>query len=404
MAWVVTCCAVLLAGSTREEPRRPDLCLTALDVGQGDALLVEPPEGMPWLVDGGGAPGSRYDVGLHRVVPALRARGIDRLGLVVMTHEDEDHAGGLFAVLEQLEVDALLVPRRRGLGATGRSLVSLAAGRGVPVLVADEGAELPTIGGGAAARLLHPRGESRGLGTNDASVVLALRFGAVPFLLTGDIEAEGEGRLLASRDPLRSAVLKLAHHGSRTSTSERWLDAVQPLVGVAGLGADNRFGFPHHAVTRRLQERGVPLFSTAERGEVRVCSDGLGLRVDTGETGRWEEALVLEPATVGAWALRPPAHRPGEVSGDVRSQRAAPSDSLRGGRAARARGAKKTQRRGRRESKRAEDEAVGRRARPPRRPGADDKVEPPPTLLPDREWSRSRRDRGRPRPPWKSRR
>ncbi len=407
LAWGMALCAILLAGSTREEPRPPELCLTALDVGQGDALLLEPPEGLPWLVDGGGAPGSRYDVGLMRVVPALRARGIDRLGLVVMTHGDEDHAGGLFAVMEQLTVEGLLVPRRTRLGTTERALHRLAAERGVPLLVADEGPALPLLGGGAAARLLHPGSHARSLSANDASVVVSARLGAVPMLLTGDIEEIGEHELLESRAPLRAAVLKVAHHGSRTSSSSAFLDAVAPLVAVAGLGDGNRFGFPHHAVTARLRERGTPFFSTAESGEVRVCTDGFALRVERGAHGRWEEALRIEADVVAAWALGPERLRgggpPQEGTGTPQTGRRREGTSR-----SRASGSRAAAKRAKAKSRKAN----ASRAKPrstrgkgkARSSGEATEEEVPPTLLPDREWSRSRRDRGRPRPPWRSRR
>jgi beta-lactamase superfamily II metal-dependent hydrolase len=368
--------------------------MTALDVGQGDALLLEFPEGLPWLIDGGGIPGSRIDIGVRRVLPALRARGVDQLGLVVLTHGDADHAGGLFAVLEQLRVDQLLLPRGRRVGAAERSLISLAEQRGVSVIVSDEGAVLPELAGGVTADLLHPLEGWRftNESTNDGSVVLRVVLGAVGFLLTGDIEAAAEEHLLRSDLDLRATVLKLAHHGSRTSSSGDFLDRVRPMVALAGIGKENRFGFPHQGTISRLRERDVELYWTGRHGELRVCTDGLALTVDTRPEGRWLRSLEYSAQEVAGWAVRPPDpslpdSSPSEVEGvaetldldTVRTSRRTPR--VRGGK-------------GRQRPRGLKDSTRDKEAVPP----------PAPRLMDDRQWERSRKERGVRRPPWKSRR
>lgn len=257
------------------------LCVTVLDVGQGDSLLLDLP-GQTWLVDGGGAPGSRWDVGEERVVPALRARGIDRLDRVVLTHGDGDHIGGLFAVLEQLEVGELLVPSRRRQSSPERMLLNLARSKGVTILVADEGAVLGPLPGGTHGALLHPTPGWQAVDPDDrnaGSVVFRIGLGGVDFLLTGDIEAETERHLLARGVLTPAAVLKLAHHGSRTSTTAELLDAVDPLLALAGAGLENRFGFPHASVVQRLRARDTAMYWTGRHGPLRVCTDGFGIQL-----------------------------------------------------------------------------------------------------------------------------
>jgi competence protein ComEC len=383
----VVAIGVVAGGRTTEAPPE-GLCLTALDVGQGDALLLQFPEGLPWLVDGGGIPGSRHDVGLSRVLPALRARGIDRLGLVVMTHGDVDHAGGLFAVIEHIDVDALLVPRRVRLGPTERSLVQLARERGVDVLAASEGGGLPAVRGGVAVELLHPSPEYwtsyPGSSTNDGSIVLRAQLGSVAMLLTGDIEGPGEDWLLQRGVDLRATVLKVGHHGSRSSSSARFLDAVGPLLAVAGIGADNRFGFPHQGVVARLRAHGASLFWTGRHGEVRVCTDGVSVVTDHRDAGPWEPLRRLAAAEVAAWTRRVPPPRviPAEsASAPPRSEKTRARRKPRD--ASRPRARKAT--------------ASSRRAKEPATPA-------PPRLIDDREWERSRRERTSKRPPWRSRR
>ena len=121
-------------------------------------------------------------------------------------------------------------------------------------------------------------------------------------LLTGDVEAAGEAALLEGGGALHADVLKVAHHGSRTSSSDAFLDRVGPLVAVGGIGEDNRFGFPHQAVVARFRARGVPLYWTGRDGEVRVCSDGLGVVVDTRASGRWTRVAERTAAQVAARA------------------------------------------------------------------------------------------------------
>lgn len=390
----------LIGGAPVSGSGSAGLCMTALDVGQGDALLLEFPSGLPWLIDGGGIPGSRYDVGVKRVLPALRAMGVDELGLVVMTHGDADHVGGLFAVLEQLRVRQLLVPRRAGVGAAERSLLSLADQQGVPVLVAAEGASLPVSAGGVTADLLHP---VAGWGfttesTNDGSVVIRVSLGAVTLLLTGDIEAAAEEHLLRSGADLRATVLKVAHHGSRTSSSAGFLDRVRPMVAIAGIGQENRFGFPHHGVVSRLRDRDTDLFWTGRHGELRVCTDGLGVTVDARPDGRWLRVLERSAEDVAEWsARRPDAPLPfaGSSGADMTTE------SASGARRLGAPQGPGSQRPRKVKAKRGKKARRGKKA-------SNSKVESttpePPQLMDDRQWERSRKDRRAPRPPWRSRR
>ena len=390
---------VVCSGALSSGPSPQGLCMTVLDVGQGDSILVEFPSGDPWLVDGGGAPGSRFDVGVHRVLPALRERGIDRLALVVMTHGDADHVGGLFAVLEQIAVGALLVPSRRTLGSAERSLLNLADQRGVPILVADEGDAPPAVSEGARAEILHPLGRAgRDVSSNDGSVVLRVGLGAVWMLLTGDLEAPGERLLGASGTDLSAQVLKVGHHGSRTSTTQEFLDVVDPLVAVTGAGAGNRFGFPHAAVSARLRTQGAPLLWTGRDGEVRTCTDGARIDVHTRPDGRWVSRGEHDPETVQGWVAQD-AER-----GERRARWAASvtaswtEEADHAGRAGPRRSKKSRGKKAKRKG------ATTSRTRKRSRAKKEPATPAPPTLMNEREWRRSRQDRRRPKPPWRSRR
>ena len=384
----------LLLGPASLHPAPPpgQLCLQHLDVGQGDSLLLSMPAGERILIDGGGIPGSRFDVGLRRVIPALRRAGVHRLDTVVVTHGDADHAQGVFAVLEELDVGLLLVGSRTEMRGPLRSLVALAERSGVPVHALDSGP--PPRMAGAPGRIdwLHPLGPTASWAENDRSVVFSASMGAVGVLLTGDIEAHAESHLLARGAVPRTAVLKVAHHGSRTSSSARFLEAVNPLVGLAGAGDGNRFGFPHASTSARLLRRGAPLYWTGRHGSIRACTDGWSLRVEgldprgktrllrewsAEEVARWS-ALPPPTALHGAGLLRPIAET-GDTTDDV-SARPAPK---------------------RRSSRKRE-----RRAPRPRKKKVKAEQTPPPEedeppLLDDRTWEKHRKRRGKLRAPWK---
>lgn len=368
--------AVLLGAGPSPEAGAPRLCLDVLDVGQGDALLLHLPGGERWLIDGGGDPAGRVDVGRRRLLPALRRQGIERLDRVFATHGDLDHVGGLEPVLDELQVGELWVPRVLGAGRGLRRLISAAERRGVPVRSVVRG-PIPDAPAPVELRVLHPRPDwDRVLGLdadeNNGSLVLHVALGRVGFLLTGDVEAPAEQLLLAGGVP-RTAVLKVAHHGSKSSTTAPWVAAVDPLVAVTGAGRDNRFGFPHASVSARLLRRHTPLYWTGRHGAVRVCTEGWSITVEHDlDRGGWSPLRTWTAEAVQAWAGTEPVRlEPWEGLGRPR-----PCPERRG-RGSRRRGA--------------------RRAKEP-----TPTPEPTPAvLLDDRTWERRRRTRRKPKPPWR---
>lgn len=243
----------LLALGLREMPRG-ELTLTFLSVGDGDSVLVEWPDGRRWLVDGGPRP--------EPVARYLRRRGIRHLEQVVLTHPHPDHLGGLAAVVSSIPVENLWVPRLPQSQETAfLELVELARTRQVPVR---------TVGVPGLPSIWPP---GPGLETeNDESIVLHLVHGSRGFLLTGDIGARVEEGLTWDGP---TDVLKVAHHGSRTSTSEVFLQRLAPALAVISTGGGN--GHPHPAVLARLG--GVPVLRTDRDGTVSVATDGTALRV-----------------------------------------------------------------------------------------------------------------------------
>ena len=274
-----------VAGVARLMPREKQLELTFIDVGQGDSTLVRLPDGGNVLVDGGGSllgprpgqPGPPYDPGAARVVPLLRAAGIERLHLVVATHPHPDHVGGLGAVLDAVQVDELWTCWHEEPNPLHLALLERARRRGVKVA-------RPRLlrRGAAVIRPLWPAGyqgacADPGHSANDNSIVLRLELGRGAVLLPGDIERDVEALLVrGQRDLLRADVLKAPHHGSGTSSSATFLRAVAPRLAVISCGLDNSFGIPPPAVVRRYQRLGIPLARVDLRGAVTVRVDALG--------------------------------------------------------------------------------------------------------------------------------
>ena len=261
---------------------RPDgrLHVYFLDVGQGDSTLIVTPDGKRILVDGGPGPSDAV-----RTV-GERSPFWDRsLDLVVLTHPDEDHFRGLIQVLDRYQVDTVLET-----DASGRSPLfaaweqrldketarRLKAYRGETIVLDDS----------TWMEVLNPPQEPfRGTGANlnDNGIVLRLVYGDVSFLLTADIVAVAEAHLVNDGVDLRSNVLKVAHHGSRTSTTPRFLAAVEPVAAVISAGQDNAHGHPHPEVTDRLSAAvgNDQIYETSERGDIEFTTDGERLWVRT---------------------------------------------------------------------------------------------------------------------------
>jgi competence protein ComEC len=239
----------------------PDLI--ALDVGQGDAVVVRLARGQAVLVDGGGTPFSDFDVGARTVVPALRALGIGALPLVVATHADADHVEGLSAVLRAFPVGMLLIGHPAEARAAFVELLRAAAERDVPVVHVRRGETYRV--GGLDLDVLHPTHAASGE-PNEDSVALLLRWQGAPWaLLLGDAPAAVEARLAIAPTPL----LLAPHHGSASSTSEALLRAAQPAWAWVSAG-ENRYGHPAAAVLERLAAHGVAVRTTLAEGALRA--------------------------------------------------------------------------------------------------------------------------------------
>lgn len=281
-ASVVAACtvaALLLAeiAGTRAAAPRGLLRVTFFDVGQGDAALVDLPDGSAMLIDGGGQVGSTFDPGRAVLTPTLRARRRGELDVVVLSHPHPDHFLGLASTLPQVRVRELWDTgqgEREGAGETYAALVDGARRRGARVRRPDSLCGAHQLGG-AVVEVLAPCPEITPFANaNDNSLVLRVSLGRRRVLFVGDAEAEEERALLARPATLRADVLKVGHHGSRTSTSPAFLAAVSPTWAVLSTGVRNRFGHPHPTTLSTLGRAGVQALRTDRGGAITWETDG----------------------------------------------------------------------------------------------------------------------------------
>ena len=277
---VLTACgAAMLSGltaRTRDDHRDGGVRLTMFDVGQGDALLLQTPGGRDVMIDAGGAgsDGTVFDIGGRVVAPALWARGVTRLDALAITHGDPDHLGGALALLRDFaprEIwQGIAMPRH------GPSAALAGAAQRSGARLEQRLAGWSTKEEGVEIRVLHPPAPDweRPRVRNDDSLVIEVRYRDVAILLTGDIGAEIERQILPALSPASIRILKVAHHGSRTSTSQALLDAWKPQIALISSGRGNRFGHPAPEVIQRLEAAHVHVYRTDRDGQITLDTNG----------------------------------------------------------------------------------------------------------------------------------
>jgi competence protein ComEC len=277
--------SLLEFGQRRAGAPHGALRATFLDVGQGDAALVDLPDGGALLIDGGGLVGSPFDVGARVVGPVLSARRRSERTAVLRSHPHPDHFLGLGAALRRVRAGALWDTGQGETEGTGPPYATLLAElrrRGTPVLRPGDLCGTRLVGGAYVDVLAPCPGASPDRGPNDNSFVVRIRLGQRAILFAGDAERAEEGDLLAhGAERLRADVLKVGHHGSRTSSTPAFVAAVSPVVAVVSCGVRNRFGHPNAETLETLREAGAAVFRTDRDGSVIVTTDGDALSVRT---------------------------------------------------------------------------------------------------------------------------
>jgi len=262
-------------GTVVADAVEPPLLFSVIDVGQGACVVVITPDGRTLVADAG-----RSHERVRRVViPYLREHGVERIDYLVATNPDQDHIGGMPAILEEMEVGAWVDPVVSTTNQTYAESLQLVDELGIEAIRARRGGMLD-MGPGVTAEILWPVDPLMLDGSqeshNDNSIVIRLTHGEVSFLITGDIEEPAEEALVEADEDerLRADVLVVPHHGSNTSSTAGFLDAVSPTVAIIPVGLDNQYGHPRDEAVQRLRFRSIRVFRTDLDGTVEVRSDG----------------------------------------------------------------------------------------------------------------------------------
>ncbi len=255
------------------ENRGHNLRVTFLDVGQGDAILIEAPNGNRVLIDGG--PPSGKTLSELGSVLSFYDRTIDT---IIATHPDQDHIGGLPEVLKRYSVSALFEPDLYSGNGVYEEMERMGEKDGAQKIVARAGT-IVHLDKNATLEILYPEKKfPPNAETNKSSVVAKLTFGKISFLFTGDLPQEEENYLVEKYGTkLDSDVLKFGHHGSKTATSPEFLATVSPKYGVVSVSADNKYGHPHKEVLDLAEKDKVEVLRTDQQGRITFMTDGTSI-------------------------------------------------------------------------------------------------------------------------------
>ncbi|MDD5492366.1 MAG: ComEC/Rec2 family competence protein [bacterium] len=263
-----------------------DLVVTFVDVGQGDSILVETPDGKNILIDGGGIPAYRkqsYRIGAKIVDPFLRRKKIKKLDKVILTHGHTDHMDGLLDIVAVYPIAEFVDTLEGGGGVTDDEYIKILEAiktKNIKYQLASAGDTLD-FGPSLRVQVLNPP-KKRFDNPNDNSMVIKITYNKVSFLLAADIGQVAERQMLSNyQDLVGSTLLKVAHHGSRSSSCAAFLHEVKPEVAIISCGRNNSFGHPHPEVLKRLKRLKIPYLITAKKGTITVITDGLTYQVIT---------------------------------------------------------------------------------------------------------------------------
>ena len=239
--------------------------LNMIDVGQGDSIYIETKNKKVILVDGGGSESSDYDVGENVLLPYLLHKGKMRIDLIIISHPHEDHIEGVFTIIEKLNVRNVMISENIDDNELIIKLRELCKRRNTKIIKASEGDlfEIDKV----QFNVIYPSKKIKDSNINDMSLLIKMKFEGTKVLFTGDLEEIAEENI---KEDVKSDILKVGHHGSITSTSEKFLKKVSPRIALISVGENNSYGHPSEIIINRLKNKNIRIYRTDELGDIRI--------------------------------------------------------------------------------------------------------------------------------------
>jgi len=261
----------------RQEHPAKNLYVYFLDVGQGDAAFIRTPNGKNILIDAGqcAVGDDEFDAGKEIVIPFLVKKNITKIDYVVASHAHADHIGGLLSVMKKFPVGIVYDSGFSYPSPIYEKFLQIIKLKKIPYKIAQQG-DILNWDPDLTVKVLSPRKNNLFEDPNNNSIVLRIAYKDISFLFTGDAEALAEDELVGNnkKSEVSSVILKVPHHGSKTSSTEYFLDAVNPEIAVISCGRYNRFRHPHSDTVRRYNDFNIELHRTDKEGTIFVSTDG----------------------------------------------------------------------------------------------------------------------------------
>ncbi len=256
-----------------------DLKIYFVDVGQGDCTFIVTPKNKTILIDGGGSTGSDFDVGESTLLPYILDRGHKKIDLIFISHFDQDHVGGLITILKELKVGRVCISQQKENSQNYQEFLKIVKEKNIPVTIVKMGDRI-NVENNLYFDILWPEEEqiTENMINNNA-IVMKLNYNGFSCLFTGDIEKIAEDKIAeiySDKKILKSDILKVAHHGSKTSTTEEIIEQIKPKIALIGVGKNNLFGHPADEVIERLEKLNIRVYRTDINGEITITVNDKG--------------------------------------------------------------------------------------------------------------------------------
>ena len=272
----VTCILIIVLTSNLVIKLNKDLKIYFIDVGQGDSCLIITPTNKKILIDGGGSEFGSFDVGEKTLLPYLLDRKIKKLDYVLISHFDSDHVGGILTLMEKIQIEKIIICKQGEVSENYKKFLKILKSKKIKVQIVKAKDKI-SIDKDTFFYILHPANELiKDNILNNNSIVTKFYYRNFSILFTGDIEEIAEKELIKkyeSSSILRSTVLKVGHHGSKTSSTKELLEKVKPKIALIGVGENNNFGHPNSEVLNRLNSLNCKIYRTDLNGEIVLTID-----------------------------------------------------------------------------------------------------------------------------------